>query len=100
MMIHDRPSAVERDPTAAGFGSVADVMERGDGVDGGAVLVENLRDYENQDYYTLITYALRGKEFGSLHRNDETVSCGFMKNVPSTSMRDESLWCSQMRRGS
>jgi hypothetical protein len=63
------------------LGSLADVFARG--VDGGAVLVESVRDYHGQDYFTLITYGRGGKEFGSLHRNDEVISCGLMRDVPT-----------------
>jgi hypothetical protein len=56
-----------------------DVFARG--VDGGAVLVENVRDYAGEDYFNLITYARQGKEFGSVHRNDEVLSCGLLRDV-------------------
>jgi hypothetical protein len=71
--------------STAGFGSLAEVFARG--VDGGAVLVESVRDYHGQDYFTLITYGRGGKEFGSLHRNDEIISCGLMRDV-----RASPLW--------
>jgi hypothetical protein len=63
---------------------MADVFTRG--VDGGAVLVENVRDYAGKDYFTIITYARQGKEFGSVHRNDEILSCGLLRDVRAPSL--------------
>jgi hypothetical protein len=48
------------------------------------VLVENVRDYAGEDYFNLITYARQGKEFGSVHRNDEVLSCGLLRDVRLT----------------
>jgi hypothetical protein len=70
-----------------GFGSLADVFARG--VDGGAVLVENVRDYAGEDYFNLITYARQGKEFGSVHRNDEVLSCGLLRDGNLSAVRAE-----------
>jgi hypothetical protein len=77
---------VHNDSTA-GFGSLAEVFARG--VDGGAVLVESVRDYHGQDNFTLITYGRGGKEFGSLHRNDEVISCGLMRDGKLSAVRAE-----------